>query len=104
MEIAVLGDDEFMTGFMLAGVRHYFEPGQDIHKTMETIMQNKEIGIVIMDEKDYNTINPKLKEVLENKVQPVVVPLSKEGRGEDLRKYIKRTLGVDLWQKEKSTG
>ncbi len=103
MEIAVVGDDDFTAGFMLAGVRRHYEPGENINQTMEEIMKTKEIGIVIMEEKDYNIINPKLKEVLENKAQPVIVPLAKEGKGDDLRKYIKRTLGVDLWQKEKST-
>ena len=57
-----------------------------------------------MDEKEYSSLNAKMKEFLENTIRPVVVTLSKEGRGEDLRLYIKRTLGVDLWQKEKSTG
>lgn len=105
MELAVVGNDDFITGFMLVGVRHSFETdGHDINETVRSIIDNKDIGIVIMDEKDYNLINTKLKELLENAIRPVIVPLSKEGRGEDLRLYIKRTLGVDLWQKEKSTG
>ncbi len=104
MELAVVGDDEFITGFMLAGVRHSFETDNNVNEIINSVISDKEIGIVIMDEKDYNQISPKLKEFLENTIRPLVVPLSKEQRGEDLRLHIKRTLGVDLWQKEKSTG
>lgn len=104
MEIAVIGSDDFITGFALAGVRYAVETKENVEDVIKAVSGNKEIGIVIMDEKDYNAINPKLKQTLENTIQPVVIPISKEKRGEDLRQYIKRTLGVDLWQKEKSTG
>ena len=103
MELAVVGDDDFVTGFMLSGVRHAFETNGNVNEVINKVIQNKEIGIVIMDEKEYSSLNAKMKEFLENTIRPVVVTLSKEGRGEDLRLYIKRTLGVDLWQKEKST-
>lgn len=103
MELAVVGNDDFITGFMLAGVRHAFETKGNVNEVINQVIQNRAIGIIIMDEKEYNMLSPKMKEFLENTIRPVVVALSKEGRGEDLRLYIKRTLGVDLWQKEKST-
>ena len=98
MEIAVLGDDSFITGFRLAGIRRLALSGKEkIQEGMESLMKDKDIGIIIVHENDYQKLNPKMKKGLENIPRPIIVRIS-EKASQDLQRLMKKSFGVDLWK------
>jgi V/A-type H+-transporting ATPase subunit F len=98
MEIAVIGNDEFVTGFSLAGVKNTFSTEENLEKEVEKVLQLKEIGILIMEQDQFNSMNNKTKKMLEKLVKPVLVTIYDKGKETDIRDMIKRTIGVDLWK------
>ena len=99
MEIAVMGDEYFVSGFQTAGVRNTFI-ADDANKTFEEIMGKENIGIVITEKKTFDKLSERLKERAMTQVKPTVVILAHDVGGEEnLRIMIKRSLGIDLWSK-----
>lgn len=100
MEIGVVGNDDFVTGFSLAGVRNIFTVKEDKKRNdlVEKIVNEDKIGILIMEESDFSRLSNMIKKKLDRVVAPVVVTLSKEGKEENLRELVKRSVGVDLWK------
>ena len=99
MEIAVIGSEEFVLGFRLAGVRHVFVTvPEDYEKKMLEAVSVPEIGILAADSKDLSLMSPAVKQKVLGMIRPVVVPV---GRDEsDLREKVKRAIGVDLYKTE----
>lgn len=101
-ELAVVGDNEFVMGFELIGIRKIFE-GETREKLRECFsgaMSDRTIGVVVTNESAMNKLEPNFKRVVENSVTPVVVVLStKAGAQENLREMIKKAIGIDLWSK-----
>lgn len=97
MEIAVVGNDDFVTGFALAGVRHIFSAENNIDEKVEEVLRGSDIGVLVMEESQFQKLNNKNKKVLEKLVKPVLVLISAEGSS-DIRDKIKRSLGIDLWK------
>jgi vacuolar-type H+-ATPase subunit F/Vma7 len=63
-------------------------------------MEKHNIGIVLTDKKIFEMLNDRLKEKTMTQVKPTVVVLSHDlGGEENLRHMIKRSLGIDLWNK-----
>jgi len=98
MEIAVIGNDDFVTGFQLAGVRNTFAVEKNIDEKILDVLDNNEIGILVLEEKDFDGLKHKTKTMLEKRITPVVITLSSEGKETDLKEMIKRSVGVDLWK------
>lgn len=100
MEIAVIGDEQFVLGFHIAGVRKSFVVGKDtVNKTFEQVMNSDDIGIAVMDKKIFAQLSERNRELALTKVRPTVVTLSHDIEAEEnLRLMIKRSLGVDLWK------
>src|SRR3989344_620718 len=98
MEVAVIGNDDFVTGFQLAGVRNIFVTDGNTDEMIENALENKSIGILVMEQADYDNLSHKVMGRLEKLATPVVVTLSREGKETDLRSLIKRSVGVDLWK------
>ncbi len=101
-EIAVMGSEYFTLGFQSAGVRNVFVVDkQNINRNFEEVMGRKDIGIVIMNNDDFLNLNERLREKALVQVQPTVVILSHDVSAEEnLRIMIKRSLGIDLWEKK----
>ena len=99
MEIAVIGSDEFVLGFRLAGVRHVFVAGPENYqeKMLEVIAQ-PEIGILAVDAKDLDYLPLNFRNKVMESIQPVIVPVG--GDEADLREKVKRVIGVDLYKSE----
>jgi len=96
-DIAVVGDREFCLGFRLAGVTTTFKTDDtDFEDQLDTALE-KELGIIIVDSNDLNTLDRKKRMDVNNSVDPVVVALSTEGESSDLRAKIKKAIGVDIW-------
>lgn len=100
MEIAVMGDEHFVTGFYIAGVSKGFVVEKEtVNKTFESIMGSEQIGIVVTEKKTLDMLTERNREIAMTKVRPTVVTLSHDVQAEEnLRLMIKRSLGVDLWK------
>ena len=99
MDIAVIGNEEFVLGFRLAGLRRVFvttpETYQDV---LEQAMEDPNVGVLAADGKDLDLLSPAVRARVLDSIQPVVVPV---GRGEtDLREKVKRAIGVDLYKED----
>ncbi|MFQ6061856.1 MAG: V-type ATP synthase subunit F [Methanosarcinales archaeon] len=95
MELAVVGNKDFVLGFRLAGIRKIYEVNGEVNPIIQKIMKDKDIGIIIMHNKDFENLEPNLKETLSNSIEPTFVILGAET---DLRNKIKQAVGVDLWK------
>ncbi len=97
--IAVAGSEYFVLGFQLAGVkRTVITDPKTINKTVEQLLDRKDLGILIMQHSDFQSLSPRLHERALTQVKPTVVVLSHDTSAEEnLRIMIKRSLGIDLW-------
>ena len=100
MSLAVIGTSEFIVGFNLAGITNTFEatdnPLDDINKCKKI----EGIGIVVIEESVLEKLDAHDKLAVEDSVEPVFIPISKEATQEGLRRLIKKSIGVDLWKNE----
>ena len=100
VEIAVVGSEEFVTGFRLAGVRKVHEVSADVGELegkLSEVMDDRAVGIVVVMDADFRRISPRLRAKMSASVEPVVVAIGKIEEV-DLRDKIKRVVGVDLWK------
>jgi V/A-type H+-transporting ATPase subunit F len=99
MEIAVIGNDEFLLGFRLAGIRKMIPVRSDdeLRSNIEEVLKDRTIGILVMHNDDMKRLNPNFRRTLVESIEPVVISI---GRVEevDLREKIKQAVGVDLWK------
>lgn len=101
MEIGVIGNEHFVAGFQLAGVRKTYVVNGYPMETVHQAMRDSDIGILIMNADDYEKLDGKLKEKVLTQVSPTVIVLSHDVSAEEsLRAMIIRALGIDLWSKE----
>ncbi len=100
MDIAVIGNEEFVLGFRLAGLRRVFVAHADDYKQkIEEAMSDPEIGILAVDSKDLVNLPPQIRTKVSDSIQPVVVPVG-GGGVTDLREKVKRAIGVDLYKED----
>jgi len=100
MEIAVVGAEEFVTGFRLAGLRKVYEVSgapEELERKLSEVMDDREVGILVVMDADFRRISPALRAEMSESVEPVVVAIGKIEEV-DLREKIKRVVGVDLWK------
>jgi V/A-type H+-transporting ATPase subunit F len=99
MDIGVIGSEEFVLGFRLAGLRHVFVASpENYQQELLKAMEDPNIGVLAADAKDLDVLTPNVKAKVLDSIQPVVVPV---GRGEtDLREKVKRAIGVDLYKED----
>lgn len=99
MEIAVIGSDEFVLGFRLAGIRRVFVANPDNYQEkMLEAMSQPSIGILAVDAKDLDNLSFQVRHKVMDSIQPVIVPVG--GDQSDLREKVKRAIGVDLYKTE----
>jgi V/A-type H+/Na+-transporting ATPase subunit F len=99
MEIAAIGNPDFVVGFRLVGVKKIFETTPDtFEKTVQEALDNKDVGIVVVDMKDVDRLPATLKKRLIDSTTPVVIPIGKDEG--DLRDKVRRAIGVDLYKGE----
>lgn len=96
-KIGVLGSREFVLGFELAGVKHVFETtAEAIGEQARLLMGEKQVGIVVVDQRLLNTLDKHDRMEIESSVNPVFVPLSTDSKQDNLRFLIKKSIGVDV--------
>ncbi|MFA5330999.1 MAG: V-type ATP synthase subunit F [Methanoregula sp.] len=100
MEIAVIGNSEFILGFRLAGIRKTFaaENDEKLQECVNSVLADGQVGILVMNSRDMERIPRRLRVTLENSVKPTVIALGGEEGGLSMRERIKRSVGVDLWK------
>ncbi len=100
-EIGVIGSQEFTTGFQLAGVRRFEtvpedRKAEDLDDAVQTMLNDDDIGIVVMHDDDLPHLSRQLRTEVETSVDPVLVTLGGGAGSGGLREQIKRAIGIDL--------
>jgi len=99
-QVAVLGTQEFVLGFQLAGVGTVFNlPKEHPDSTIREIMSNDSIGLVILQEESLKQLSELMQEQVVDSINPVFMLIAEEDTNEEMRKLIKKSIGVDLWDK-----
>ncbi len=100
MEIAVIGNSEFILGFRLAGIRKTYaaENDEKLIQFITDALDDAEIGILVLNSRDMERVPRRLQVTLENSVKPTVIAIGGEEGGTSMREKIKRSVGVDLWK------
>ncbi len=99
MDITAVGDEHFVVGFNIAGIKSTFVVEKDtVNRVMENVMSGNN-AVVIINKTIYDMLNPRMKEAVDTSVKPTFVILSHDVSGEEnLKMMIKRSLGIDLWK------
>ncbi len=98
MELAVIGNEEFIIGFQLAGIRNTFKIGKNPLEDIHKLKKEDNIGVVVIEEKILDNLDIHDRHEIEDSILPVFVPLSDVAEQESLRRLIKKSIGVDLWK------
>ncbi|MCL2333749.1 MAG: V-type ATP synthase subunit F [Candidatus Methanoplasma sp.] len=99
MEIAVVGSEEFVLGFRLAGLKRVFVADESNYQSViMKAMSEAEIGILAVAAKDLNYLPQNVRSKVLDSIQPVIVPVG--GDESDLRERVRRVIGVDLYKTE----
>ena len=99
MDIAVVGSPAFTLGFQLAGLSNLHNPDSDdeLHSTLRSLLNNKSVGIMVVDSAVMATLPDRLRDQLSASVSPTVLGIGTE-EDTTLRETIRKAIGVDLWK------
>src|SRR3989338_9530212 len=98
VKTAVLGSNEFIVGFKLAGIKDTIEASNAPLDDIRKLKEKKEHGVVIIDEKLMENLDKHDREDIEDSVDPVFIPVSAKIEQDSLKRLIKKSIGVDLWK------
>jgi len=97
LEIAVVGSEEFVTGFRLAGIRKvYAVTPETLLQTLVRVLDEESVGILAVHTKDIEKLPAQLRARMMASVDPVVIPVGEEEG--DLRDKVRRAMGIDLYR------
>jgi len=96
MELAVVGRDDFVLGFRLAGVRKTYSVEPEAFEVkVNEVVADEDVGILVVDTEDLRRLSPGARRRLETVPRPVVIAVGAQEE-EDLRTKVKRAIGIDL--------
>lgn len=100
MELAVIGNSNFITGFRLSGIRQIYDIDHiSIENAVKKVLEDENVGILIMLDSDFKNLPDIVKKSLNESVKTTLITLgSSEGSSTSLREKIKQAVGVDLWK------
>jgi len=99
MEIAVVGNSDFVLGLRLAGIRKTFDAtSSDIESRIHDILNDKTVGILVIHNDDLKKLSLQMQKTLDDSVEPTVISIGGKGESTNLRDKIKQAVGVDLWK------
>lgn len=100
MEIAVIGNSEFILGFRLAGIHKTYaaENDEELTEHITSVLEDTDVGILVLNSSDMEKVSRRLRTTLEDSVRPTVIAIGAEVGGLSMRERIKRSVGVDLWK------
>lgn len=97
-EIAVFGEEHFTLGFALAGVNATFSyNGENATDVVKDILAHPEIGVVIIQAKILDDLDEQTRETVTGSIDPIFLTLSRQDTNEEMRRMIKKSIGVDMW-------
>jgi V/A-type H+-transporting ATPase subunit F len=98
VEIAVVGSEDFVLGFRLAGIRKAVgaAPGE-LESAVGALLTDEDVGILVLKSDEMADLPAGLRRRLEVMPQPVVIAVG-GAEEEDLRTKVKRAIGIDLFQ------
>ena len=97
MEVAVVGSEEFVVGFRLAGVKKvYGVPGEKLVETLLKVLEDDDVGILAVHTTDLESLPQQLRTRMMASVDPVVIPVGEEEG--DMRDKVRRAIGIDLYK------
>jgi V/A-type H+/Na+-transporting ATPase subunit F len=100
-EIAVLGRNRFTLGFRLVGINKIFQiDDNNPDNSIKDIITHPEIGLIILEEETLDKFNENTKEIISQSIDPVFLTISVQDSNEEMRKLVKKSIGVDLWEKD----
>ena len=96
MELAVVGRDDFVLGFRLAGVRKCYsvEP-EALEAKVDAVVDDPNVGILVLSTEDLQRMSHGARRRLQTAPRPVVIAVGAKEE-EDLRAKVKRAIGIDL--------
>jgi V/A-type H+-transporting ATPase subunit F len=95
--IAIVGSNDFILGFKLAGIRNTYVE-ENIEEKIQALLNEKEISILVIHDDEYKKLSPPMKKKLNDNMKPIVISVGKLEE-EDIRDKIKRVIGIDLYKK-----
>ncbi len=99
MEIAVVGNSDFVMGFRLAGIRKTYDASPDeLEAKIESVLKDKTVGILVVHSDDMQKLSIHMQQTLDDSVEPTVIAIGGKGESTNLRDKIKQAVGVDLWK------
>lgn len=100
MEIAVIGNSEFILGFRLAGIQKTYaaENSDAVADLVTKVLDDAGVGILVMNGEDMAKLPLRMRTTLSDSVKPTVIAIGGEEGGLSIRERIKRSVGVDLWK------
>jgi len=99
MEIAVIGNGDFVLGFRLAGIRKTYEASsEELEARILTVLDDRNVGILVMHNDDLKKLSVHMQKTLDDSVEPTVIAIGGKGDSTNLRDKIKQAVGVDLWK------
>ena len=96
--MSVLGSNEFVVGFQLAGIKDTIEVSNNPMNDINKLKTQKEAGVVVVEEKILEGLDKHQKLEVEDSVDPVFIPVSTKVEQDSLKRLIKKSVGVDLWK------
>ncbi len=100
MDFAVIGSEEFVMGFRLAGVKYVYAVGPEEYESkLLELITNRSIGILAVDSEDISHVSSSARKKALDSISPVVVQVG--GEEGDLREKVKSAIGVDLYKTER---
>ncbi len=97
MEVAVVGSEEFVVGFRLAGVKKvYGVPEEKLVDTLLRVLEDEDVGILAVHTTDLESLPQQLRTRMMASVDPVVIPVGEEEG--DMRDKVRRAIGIDLYK------
>ena len=99
VKTAVLGSNEFIVGFQLAGIKDTIEASNNPLHDIDDLRNKKDVGIVVVEEKILESLDKHQRLKVEDSVDPVFIPISTRIEQESMRRLIRRSIGVDLWNR-----
>lgn len=98
MEIAVVGDEDFVLGYKLVGIRKTFSAEDErLEEVIDGVLQDKEVGILVLSSRSLGGLSLGAKRRIMSSSHPVVISVGEEEE-EDLREKVKKAIGVDLYK------
>jgi V/A-type H+-transporting ATPase subunit F len=98
VKTAVLGSNEFVVGFQLAGIKDTIEVSDNPINDINNLKNKKEHGVVVIDEAIMESLDKHQRLEVEDSVDPVFIPVSAKVEQDSLKRLIKKSIGVDLWK------